>query len=101
MNSTILTLAAVGLRADVLFNCSTLTSCRNMANGVSWYYSTMWSWGFSNMSDPVIRNSCDINMNTTSRLCWHTGQSVGGFRCGTKVWANSDPTTERVIYHSD
>lgn len=101
MNSTILTVAAVGLRSDVLYNCSTLSSCTNVANGVGWYYSNNWSWGFTNGSDTVARSSCDSLTNTPTRLCWHTGQAGGGYRCGASTGLNSDLTTERVIYHSD
>ena len=101
INTTILTVAAVGLRSDVLYNCSTLTSCKKVANGVGWYYSDRWSWGFCDMSDVVVRYSCDMVTNTSSRLCWHTGQTAGGYRCGATLWLNNDPKTERVIYHSD
>jgi hypothetical protein len=82
VNSTILTVAAMGNRADVLYNCSTLQNCTNVANGVGWYYGDSWSWGFVQGGDVVVRNSCDVgSYNTSYRLCWHT-QSGGGYRCG-------------------
>lgn len=75
------TLAAMGLRADVLYNCSSQTVCTHVANGVGWYFSDTWSWGFVSGNDTVIRNSCDTaSNNSAARLCWHTGQVWGGYR---------------------
>jgi hypothetical protein len=97
-----LTVAAMGLRADVLFNCSTSATCTHVANGVGWYYSAVYSWGFVNYNDTVSRNTCDTgSADPAYRLCWHTGQGVGGYRCGASAGLNSDMTTERVIYHSN
>jgi hypothetical protein len=59
VNTTILTLAAMGLRSDVLFNCGTTTTCVHVANNVGWYFSTDYSWGFVNGTDSVYRVSCD------------------------------------------
>lgn len=96
----VLIVAAMGLRADVLYNCSTAASCTNVANGVGWYYSNDYSWGFASGSDTVSRSSCDTNSyNTDYRLCWHTGGSDGGYRCGRLMGLNSNSTIERVIYH--
>jgi hypothetical protein len=101
VGSTVFTVAAMGNRYDVFYNCSTSYNCTHVANGVGWYYSDTWSWGFASSYDTVYRFSCDILTNTTTRLCWHTGQAVGGYRCGSNIALNSDTTTERVIYHSD
>ncbi|CAF4287617.1 unnamed protein product [Rotaria sp. Silwood2] len=99
--NTNLTVAAMGLRADVLYNCSTYSSCTNVANGVGWYYSDNYSWGFANDNDTVARGSCDIgSTNAAYRLCWHTDQWSGGWRCGASTGLNNDNTTERVIYHA-
>ncbi|UJR13334.1 hypothetical protein I4U23_000352 [Adineta vaga] len=94
-----LSVAAMGLRNDVLYNCSTISSCTHVANGVGWYYSDSYSWGFVNNTDSVTRSSCDTaGINSNYRLCWHT-QSSGGYRCGSVTATGS--TYERVIYHAN
>lgn len=94
------TVAAMGLRADVLFPCGMLVNCTNVSNGVGWYYSDNWSWGFVPNNDPVVRSSCDTRMmNSSYGLCWHTGQSVGGYQCGSDYSLNSATNFERIIYH--
>ncbi len=66
------TLAAMGLRAGVLYNCGTSSTCTHVAGGVAWYFSDTYSWGFVNGTDSVSRNSCDTGTtNPTLRLCWH------------------------------
>ncbi|UJR19800.1 hypothetical protein I4U23_022933 [Adineta vaga] len=100
VNTTILIVAAMGNRNDVLYNCSMSTSCTNVANGVGWYYSDSYSWGFISGDDTVLRNSCDTgSTNAAYRLCWHT-QNNGGYRCGSAIGLNSDSTWEKVIYHA-
>ena len=47
VGSTALTVAAAGNRADVLYNCGTTTACVNQVNGVGWYFSDSYSWGFA------------------------------------------------------
>ena len=102
VGSNLLTVAAMGLRADVLYNCSSIGTCSNVANGVGWYYSNLYSWGFVNNTDIVNRQSCDIgSTNAKYRLCWHTGSSNGGYRCGSKLSLNSATSYERVIYHAN
>ena len=101
VGNALLTVAAMGLRADVLYNCNTTYNCTNVANGDGWYFSDSWSWGFVNNNDAVQRNECDMGSNNSNyRLCWHTlSSNVGGYRCGSIVSLNSDATYERVIYH--
>ena len=53
------TLAAMGLRNDVLFNCSTASTCLHVSNGVGWYFSDNYSWGFVDGTDSVDRNVCE------------------------------------------
>jgi hypothetical protein len=101
-SSSLLTVAAIGLRADVLYDCSTIRSCTNVANGVGWYYSDSYSWGFVNNSDSVSRHTCDMaSINPTYRLCWHTHTSYGGYRCGSTISLDYDNTYVRVIYHAN
>ncbi len=68
INSTILSLAAMGLRADVLFDCGTVTNCTHVANGVGWYYSVSYSWGFVENNDTVYRSACDTGKNCETRF---------------------------------
>ena len=101
VGNTILTVAAMGNRSDVLYNCGSTSSCVYTANGVGWYYSNSYSWGFAQGGDSVTRSSCDTaSTNPTYRLCWHTGGS-GGYRCGATVGLNSATTWQKVIYHSN
>lgn len=101
VGNTTFTVAAMGLRADVLVPCNTTTNCTRVANGVGWYYSDNWSWGFVNSNDIVIRTSCDTNMvNPSYGLCWHTGQGAGGYQCGIDYRLNSATNFERIIYQS-
>lgn len=60
VNSTTFIVAAMGLRTDVFYNCGTTVSCTHIANGVGWYYSSNYSWGFVLGSDSVHRTSCDL-----------------------------------------
>lgn len=95
------TLAAMGLRTDVLFNCSNNNTCTHVANGVGWYFSDTYSWGFVSGTDAVSRSSCDTaSINPIYRLCWHTGSS-GGFRCGSTTSLNSATTWQRSVWHAD
>ncbi|CAF0851477.1 unnamed protein product [Adineta steineri] len=101
VGSAVLTVAAMGDRAAVLYDCGSARQCTYVANGVGWYYSDSYSWGFVNGTDIVARNSCDEgSSNADYRLCWHTGGS-GGYRCGATIGLNSDTTWEKVIYHAN
>lgn len=59
VNTTTLILAAMGNRQDVLFDCGHVTTCKQIGNGVSWYYSSDYSWGFAPAASAVNRISCD------------------------------------------
>lgn len=99
--STVLTMAAMSYRADVLHDCGSTTNCVYTANGVGWYFSNSYSWGFVKGGDTPIRNSCDVgSSNEVYRLCWHTNEG-GGYRCGATSGLNSDSTWEKVIYHAN
>jgi hypothetical protein len=99
VGSTTLTLVAMAARADVLFDTG-FSNVLHVANGVGWYYSSAYSWGFADASESVNRVSCDLNTaDGAHRLCFQTngGIMVGGFRCGTTMGL-SDMTWERVIF---
>lgn len=84
--------------ADVTFNTGTGNVTHN-ANGIEWYFSDNWSWGFTAGGDLVSRNSCDTaSTNAAQRLCWHTHQGYsGGWRAGTFTGLNNDQGWEKVI----
>ena len=97
--SSLLAVAAMGLRTDVLYNCGTVQNCTHVADCVGWYYSDSYSWGFVNHTDSVVRNSCDTSStNSAFRLCWHT-PAASGYRCGSNVTYATN--YERVIYHAN
>ena len=97
-----LTLAANGVRAEVLFDCGNEAGCRNDANGVGWYYSDQHSWGFVPEGAPLNRNSCDVERNDRPelRMCWHTngGNISSGYRCGNNT-LNGNAEWNRLVMH--
>ncbi|MEZ4468974.1 MAG: MopE-related protein, partial [bacterium] len=98
-----LQLAAEGLRADVLFDVGIEANGRHVHNGVSWYFSNDFSWGFAPGDEPVNRNSCDFNEGQQTaadqRLCWHTGAGhvTSGYRCGNND-LNDNAEWERLLF---
>ncbi len=104
VGNTNLTLAAMGERADVLFECGEEATCvHQAANGVGWYFSDSYSWGFAPGGEPVNRDSCDYNAGgqtaVDKRMCMHTnaGNTNAGYRCGDNE-LNGDAGWERVLY---
>jgi hypothetical protein len=100
-------LVAMAPRADVLFDCGMQNNCTKQSNGVGWYYSDSYSWGFAPGGEAVNRNSCDYDsgLGQTSpdqRLCWHSSaQSINnGYRCGNNQ-LNGDSGWERAVYQAD
>jgi hypothetical protein len=104
VGSPTFTTLAMAPRADVLFDCGFQESCTNVANGVGWYYSDNYSWGYAPGGETVSRTSCDIEATGNGdRLCWHSGGGNinGGWRCGASTNLNDDPSWERVVYEAD
>jgi hypothetical protein len=94
--STSFDVLAMGNSADVLFDCGTTASCVHQGNGVGWYFSTNFSWGFAPGGQPVNRANCDTFAGS-DRLCWHTdGQA--GYKCGSNVALSN--AWERVVYQT-
>jgi cysteine-rich repeat protein len=100
-NATTFTLLAMGEREDVIFDVGYEQFTTHEANGVGWYFSTDYSWGFVLGGDPVQRNSCDVGANNPQyRMCWHTGGDAinEGYRCGNQYpWVDY----ERVVMHAN
>jgi hypothetical protein len=100
--SNTLTLAGMGLKDDVYFDCGTSSNCKHDANGVGFYYSDQWSWGFAPTNSQVVRNSCDVGAGfDNERMCWHTGGGSmnNGYRCGNNY--PFDQSWQRVVYEAD
>jgi hypothetical protein len=99
-------LLAMAPRLDVLFDCGSQTNCTKQSNGVGWYYSNSYSWGFAPGGQPVNRNSCDYNDGSQQfpelRMCWHTGGNNinSGYRCGSND-LNGGFNWERVVFEAD
>ena len=97
-----LSVMAMGLREDVLFECGNGNLTTHTANGVNWYFSDSYSWGFVVAPEPVSRSSCDTaGSRAETRLCWHTGggNMNGGYRCGAQSGLNGSQDWERLVYH--
>lgn len=99
--SSVLTVAAMGKRSDVLYDCGTQPYCTHYANDVGWYFSAEWSWGFVDSLLIPSRVPCDNFTELAEyRLCWPTSNSFIGSRCGTMNFMNTDTSYERVIFHA-
>ncbi|MFO0635949.1 MAG: hypothetical protein U0168_24170 [Nannocystaceae bacterium] len=104
--TTTLLVAANAPRADVTFDTG-ITDVPHDANGVGWYFSDTWSWGFAPQGAPIHRDSCDIIDSIYSpgtlgeqRLCYQTyaGTISQGWRCGLADELNGSIDYERVFY---
>jgi hypothetical protein len=96
-----LQLAAMAPRADVIDPvCDDQYNCTHQANGVGWYFSDNYSWGFAPGGEDVNRSSCDYNegnqQDADMRLCWHTGDGSlsSGYRCGDNTSFGGDYVRE-------
>ncbi len=98
--SDTLQLAAYAPRADVLTDTG-IQNVLHVANGVGWYFSDTWSWGFAPPNESVERNNCDVGSSAgDQRMCWHTlaGGLDGGYRCGNNEDLNSSFDFERLLF---
>jgi hypothetical protein len=101
-----LQVVAYAPRDDVMFDTGN-DNTPHLANGVAWYYSGTYSWGFAPEGATIDRSSCDIEGSSLKpgvdggqRICWHTaaGNLSGGWRCGAKDGLNSDTAYERLLF---
>ena len=94
---------AMGPRVDVTFDTASGNTPHD-ANGVGWYFSDNYSWGFAPQGEPITRSSCDTtNTGSEDRICWHTGGGNinGGWRCGAATGLNGDTSWERMVFQAD
>jgi hypothetical protein len=101
--ATSLTVMAAGLTSDVEFPTGNTQCSQNnvhTANGVEWYFDNNFSVGFAPAGDTVSLCQCDVASapDPDKRLCWHTINAAGGYRCGSTTGLNADPTWTRVVY---
>ncbi|MEZ4475671.1 MAG: hypothetical protein R3F60_33705 [bacterium] len=101
-----LSLAAEGVRDQVLFDVGNGVAAAHEHNGINWYFATSSSWGFAPAGEAVNRNSCDFNAGNQTvpeqRMCWHTGANAlqAGYRCGANQ-LNVDNGWQRIVYVRD
>lgn len=100
----LLALAAADGRAVVTQADDATPAAHHVANGVGWYFTDSFSWGFFPAGGGVNRAPCDFDPDGTQtandrRLCWHTvnGALTGGYRCGTNVNLNDSTTWKRLV----
>ena len=100
-DSSTLTLLAQGDRSDVTFDTGFNSNVLHTANGVGWYFNTVFSWGFVRAGDSVSKNECDVDSSVANneRLCWHLTNS-GGYRCGATENLNASVDFERIVYQA-
>ena len=102
--SPTLKVAAYANKSDVLTDVGTGRTATHAANGVNWYYSGDYSWGFAPGGESVSRNSCDTNnRGSNDRICSHTSSNnlQGGWRCGDATSLNSNNNYQRVFLTAD
>lgn len=86
--------------AEVTFNTGAGTQTVHNSNGSNWYFAHGWSWGFTDASDSVSLNSCDVSAGAKS-MCLHTLDGVGGYRIGDVFSLNGSTAYEKVFFVSN
>jgi hypothetical protein len=98
----LLDLAAADLRSVVISPDDPAPTAHHVSNGVGWYFTPGYSWGFFPGGEAVNRESCDwdpdgagtafIETASEKRLCWRSVDNSGGvvtldhgYRCGANV----------------
>jgi hypothetical protein len=85
-----------------VFQDTGVSNVLTLANGVGWYFSDSYSYGFAPGGDVVSRSSCDtVGSQGNLRMCVHTQGGIipgyGGYRCGNNLPLNGSNTWEHVI----
>lgn len=102
VGSTDLTVAAMALRTDVITEVAKTSTASHIANGSQWYFSQGWSFGFAPQGATISRSSCDISgMSENTRLCWHSNNTAGGYRCGNTAVLNYSNDWVKLVYQRD
>ena len=100
VGSNTLTDAAMANSTDIFIQDPATTTASHVANGTQWYNSDAYSFGYAPLGATINRSSCDIGVpqDSDQRLCWHTSNSFGGFRCGSTQFLNNSTSWVRVVY---
>lgn len=94
-SNTFLSLAAA-LRADTIIDTGN-TNNTHLANGSNWWFSSEWSWGFTEANDTVTNNQCDTSSSPLS-MCLHTIAPFGGYRINNITGLNDSTDYEKVFF---
>ena len=101
VGSPSLSVAAMGLRDELLLDVGEGLEAAHDYNGATWYSSPETSLGFADGPDAVIeRAPCDVlSPRDERRLCWPMsgGALTPGFRCGARFVF--DDSFSRIIHH--
>jgi len=101
VGATTLTLLSAATYSEVFQDTGAFEDQGHVSNGAAWYFDPNYSWGFANAGDSLTLNECDVNDcggGGADRLCWHTVNSAGGFRCGNTCFLNGANDWARYIY---
>ena len=90
------TVAACGLRGDVLTTTSS-TSTAYESNGVYWYFYSPKSFGFSATSTISLGSADTASADCSYRLSWQLDQGSGGYRAGCTSDLGSDTTWHKRV----
>ena len=72
----------------------------NLVNGVYWYETPSFSFGFSN-SSLIDQNKADyLEAYSDARVSWYIDTYYGGFRCGSNRYLSNDNSWMKIIYTS-
>lgn len=93
--NTFLALAAA-LRSETIQETGN-TSVTHVANGANWWFSDLWSWGFTAAGDTVSNGSCDTSTSPLS-MCLHTLNWTGGYRINNIMGLNGSNAYEKVFF---
>ena len=99
-NSDTLTVAARGNYEDVFREETSFYNAQSghVANGVEWYFSDSYSWGFVQPGDGMNLHSCDTATGDypQHRMCVHTGggSTNHGYKCG----GSFDDSYDRILF---
>jgi hypothetical protein len=90
-------LAAADHRDIVTRPVDATPTAHHVAGTVGWYYTPGYSWGFFEAGTPLGRFPCDVeSVSGDRRLCWHTLDFDGGYRCGPNE-LNFSTSWQRLI----
>ena len=90
------------LRTVACGNCYTLTTQTSYdspqyTNGAYFYFSSSLSFGFSE-NNQIYQNWADVlHQEADTRISWHLDHDIGGWRCGSQVWLNTDSSFYKLL----